>query len=350
MQEDIFMVRKSEVRKLFEDGTIKGYLPSKMAGTKIHVDNMGNYTGVIFVEASDAAGKALPILNLDKLYESVKDCADIVEAGGAAAAIVMQFMNNTYVPDIDFSALPEMLKDYDRISDRVYLAAVSPSYKNERTAIYNVEGMHFVPKLLLAQHDGDSITTVIPKAAIKDMGFTEKEFFDKVSVNTKNVLKPEIRDMYNILKDYNNNKLDVTLEEIDTQMLVVTSENKVKGAAALVLDDAILSRVADKYKGTNFYVLPSSITEVITMPAINENAYEIAFMTQMVEEVNETEVAADELLSYNVYHYDAKNHKLEKATDYCINKQLELEHMNMPRADEELDQQLLNEKNNNIKM
>ena len=56
------------------------------------------------------------------------------------------------------------------------------------------------------------------------------------------------------------------------------------------------------------------------MPAIDENAYEIAFMTQMVEEVNETEVAADELLSYNVYHYDAKNHKLEKATDYCINK------------------------------
>lgn len=210
--------------------------------------------------------------------------------------------------------------------------------------------MHFVPKLLLAQNDEDSITTVIPKTAIKDMGFTEKEFFDKVSVNTKNVLKPEIRDMYNILKDYNNNQLDVTLEEIDTQMLVVTSENKVKGAAALVLDDAILSRVADKYKGANFYVLPSSITEVITMPAINENAYEIAFMTQMVEEVNETEVAADELLSYNVYHYDAKNHKLEKATDYCINKQLELEHMNMPRADEELDQQSLNEKNNNIKM
>ena len=172
------MVRKSEVRKLFEDGTIKGYLPPEMAGTKIYVDNMGNYTGVTFVEASDAAGKALPILNLDKLYESVKDCADIVEAGGAAAAIVMQFRNNTYVPDIDFSALPEMLKDYDRISDRVYLAAVSPSYKNERTAIYDVEGMHFVPKLLLAQNDEDSITTVIPKTAIKDMGFTEKEFFD----------------------------------------------------------------------------------------------------------------------------------------------------------------------------
>ena len=86
------------------------------------------------------------------------------------------------------------------------------------------------------------------------------------------------------------------------------------------------------------------------MPAINENAYEIAFMTQMVEEVNETEVAADELLSYNVYHYDAKNHKFEKATDYCINKQLELEHMNMPRADEELDKQILNEKNYNKKM
>lgn len=48
-----------------------------------------------------------------------------------------------------------------------------------------MNGMHFVPKILLAQSENESMLTTIPASAIKDMGLTEKEFYDKVSVNTK---------------------------------------------------------------------------------------------------------------------------------------------------------------------
>ena len=120
------MVRKSEVRRLFETGGIKGYLPAETAALEIRVENMGNYTGAVFLNpGKQDAGKAVPILNLDMIYEQVKDCEDIIEAGGKAALLVENFRKNTYVPDIDFSNLPEMMKKYDNISDRVHLSAVS---------------------------------------------------------------------------------------------------------------------------------------------------------------------------------------------------------------------------------
>ena len=52
-----------------------------------------------------------------------------------------------------------------------------------------LQGMRFVPKLLLAQDGNDSMVAPLPKSAVKDMGLTEDEFFTKVSENTKNVLE-----------------------------------------------------------------------------------------------------------------------------------------------------------------
>ena len=341
------MVKKNEVLKLFKTGEIKGYMPPETATLEIHVETMGDYTGAVFINpGKHDAGKALQVLNLDMLYEQVKECDDIVEAGVKAASIVESFRKNTYVPDMDFTQLPEMMKGYDKISSRVHLSAVSPSYKNDRTVIFNVNGMHFVPKILLAQSENESMLTTIPASAIKDMGLTEKEFYDKVSVNTKNVLKPEIRKMSEVLTGYDNDMPDYLKE--DTGMIVVTSENKARGAAALMLDDSVLSQVAEMYNGKNYYIIPSSISEFLAMPVdgfLQENAQTIAGLTQMVEEVNETGVALDEILSYNVYHYDTEKHKLEKATDYCINKQIELEKQNSPRVDEELNEIIDNEKN-----
>ena len=146
------MVKKNEVLKLFKTGAIKGYLPPETATLEIHVETMGDYTGAVFINpGKHDVGKALQVLNLDMLYEQVKECDDIVEAGVKAASIVESFRKNTYVPDMDFTQLPEMMKDYDKISSRVHLSAVSPSYKNDRTVIFNVNGMHFVPKILLAK-------------------------------------------------------------------------------------------------------------------------------------------------------------------------------------------------------
>lgn len=280
------------------------------------------------------------------MYESVKNSEDIIEAGVRSAGIVQNFLKNTYVPNIDFSSLPELMKDFNKISDRLYLSAVSQSYNNENTALFEVKGMRFVPKLLLAQDGNDSMVAPLPKNSVKDMGLTEDEFFKKVSENTKNVLEPEIRNLSDVLQ---NIQPSTASEAMDMSMFVVTSKNKMKGSASLILDDVVLSQVAARYNNANYFIIPSSVSEVITMPVNEftpETAESIAMLTQMVEEVNDTQVANDEILSYDVYHYDSQKHKLNKATDYCINKQLDEAQKALPRADEELNEQI----NNNIKM
>ena len=211
------MVKKNEVRRLFETGAVKGYLPSDMAAMEIHINNMGNYTGAVFIDPiKKETGKPMPVLNLDALYESVKNSEDIIEAGVRSAGIVQDFLKNTYVPNIDFSRLPELMKDFDKISDRLYLSAVSPSYNNENTAMFEVQVMRFVPKMLLAQEGSDSMVAPLPRSAVKDMGLTEQEFFTKVSENTKNVLKPEIRNISDIFKNdtYSEIHGDLTIENI----------------------------------------------------------------------------------------------------------------------------------------
>lgn len=95
------MVKKNEVLKLFKTGAIKGYLPPETATLEIHVETMGDYTGAVFINpGKHDVGKALQVLNLDMLYEQVKGCDDIVEAGVKAASIVESFRKNTYVPDM----------------------------------------------------------------------------------------------------------------------------------------------------------------------------------------------------------------------------------------------------------
>lgn len=88
------------------------------------------------------------------------------------------------------------MKDFNKISDRLYLSVVSPSYNNENAALFKVKGMRFVPKLLLAQDGNDSMVAPLPKSSVKDMGLTEDEFFKKY-------LK--------ILKMYLNLKLEIYL-------------------------------------------------------------------------------------------------------------------------------------------
>ena len=84
-------------------------------------------------------------------------------------------------------------------------------------------------------------------------------------------------------------------------MYVATNVFKMNGACIL-LYDGVLKKFAEKI-GSDFYILPSSVHEVIFVPANGD--MDARYLIQMVKEVNATEVAPDEVLSDNVYIYHA---------------------------------------------
>jgi len=95
----------------------------------------------------------------------------------------------------------------------------------------------------------------------------------------------------------------------EDKMFVLSNEQKLNGAAAL-LDDKMMDQIAEKVGG-DFYILPSSIHEVLIVPA--DAGIDLKDLEAMVQEVNETQVAPQDRLSDHVYQYDYQNHTIVKA-------------------------------------
>jgi len=74
--------------------------------------------------------------------------------------------------------------------------------------------------------------------------------------------------------------------------------------------DCCIEEIRDTLGETDFYILPSSIHEVIIIPAIQNNDEEIQQFQEMVKEINATMLDEEEFLSDTVYKYDAKEQKI----------------------------------------
>ena len=82
------------------------------------------------------------------------------------------------------------------------------------------------------------------------------------------------------------------------------------GAAALFYPD--VKDKAAELLGSDYYILPSSVHEVILVPdSAGINATELC---DMVKQANRTVVEEHDILSDNVYHYSRDDRRLDKVT------------------------------------
>lgn len=83
-------------------------------------------------------------------------------------------------------------------------------------------------------------------------------------------------------------------------MWVMTNSKRMYGAAAL-LSNSTLQKISDEL-GSDLIILPSSVNEVIIMKR-DDKSYDMEMMLQMVRDVNEAVVSADEKLTDNCYMF-----------------------------------------------
>lgn len=74
-----------------------------------------------------------------------------------------------------------------------------------------------------------------------------------------------------------------------------------------------MDQAAEKLGG-DFYILPSSIHEILLVPDNGDKTADD--LRDMVREVNATQVSPEEKLTDNVYHYDSKEHIFELAEKF----------------------------------
>jgi hypothetical protein len=212
--------------------------------------------------------------------------------------------------DIALDNLPDEDYEVERILDWNYIAprlrmCVRPKKEDGALAV----GFLDLELYLRAEVDAPTSTDdamasmVVTVELAKNWNKTYEEIFAQAKDNMKD--KYAIRDMAGALSMCGFDKDLLDEIEVMPNMYVLSTRDSLYGASAIT-SDLVMSSV-QHLMGGDFYILPSSIHEVIAIPADDRSS--VDYLRSMVREVNITQVPPAEVLSYSVYLF--KNGELQ---------------------------------------
>lgn len=155
---------------------------------------------------------------------------------------------------------------------------------------------------------GMAATVLIRNSHLEMWGITRKELYGDAKRNTPGIRPPRLQPVREILQELAGEAeggiADLMLGDMPA-MYVLGNGNRMFGAAAM-LYEGILEDVSE-ILGDGFLLLPSSIHEVILVPAGDAE-----MCGEMVHSINAAQVPEEEILTNSVYRFSRENKKLEK--------------------------------------
>ena len=251
-----------------------------------------------------------PTIYLDGYFADYKDgrtmeniCKEIVEV----------YEKNKVQKDFSL----EKVTDFDNVKDRICFKLVNREKNAEllEDAPYVEYQDLAVIFYILVSKDNTGTASITVRTTLKEMwGVDTDTLYDLAKKNTQRLFRGRVLSMMEVMAEIIGDSADALDEEMveaffdmdvyeDSAfpMYVATNVFKMNGACIL-LYDGVLEKFAEKIGG-DFYILPSSVHEVLFVPANGD--MDARYLIEMVREVNATQVAPDEVLSDNVYMYHA---------------------------------------------
>lgn len=197
------------------------------------------------------------------------------------------------------------ITDYEKVKDRIIYRLVNRK-ANEKL----LENMPYIPYLdlaivfcvLLEVTGNGTATMAVSSEHARLWGVSGEELYGMASENTCRLLPDDFSAMSKVIEELS----DTPQEEGEECMYVLSNRIRSHGAAAILYERRLEG--IGMYLESNYYVLPSSIHEVIVIPEKAAPGKEM--LSQMVEEINHTQVADEEVLSGRAYYYDREKKKL----------------------------------------
>ena len=167
---------------------------------------------------------------------------------------------------------------------------------------------------LVSEERYGNATILIHNAHLKIWKKKAEELYEQALVNTPKLQKYDIQSMRDVLcemiqtEEIKEDEREEYIKNLPNSvpMYVLSNHIRVQGAACMLYPD-ILKDFARAIKG-DFYILPSSIHELILLPAQGDE--NVNALRDMVREVNESQVEREEVLSDSVYYYERSKNEL----------------------------------------
>ncbi len=278
------------------------------AEAKVHLQkirkNNNVYLDSIVIHMPDS--NISPTIYLDAFYEMYMNGADMEEVAGRVLAA---YYNGRPAKSLSV----DFFKDFEKVKDRVVYRLVN--------AEKNKELLEEIPHILLqdlaicfyyAFHDeqlGDGSITIYNRH-MEWWGTNHQELLRLASKNTPCLFPVEYKSLRTVIDECGKEIPDTLSEEI-FRLYVVTNKQKTMGAAC-ILYEGELEKIAERIEG-NFYILPSSVHEVIILADNDRETPES--LHKMIKEINELHLMREEVLSDYPYYYNKATKTLT-----CLNQ------------------------------
>ena len=248
-----------------------------------------------------------PTFYLDSFFQDYKH--------GCSLENICNHIINLYEENKPFDDFPiEVYTAFENVKDRICYKLIN--FQANRVTL---ESKPFIPYLDLAivfyipvEVNDLSGTIDITNTLMKSWNISSAfGLFEYAHDNTERIRGLRYGTMQDLMKsvlpkEIVPDELQALLDESLPPTYVATTTDKLQGACCILYENA-MEKFADMIGGS-FYILPSSLHEIIMLPSDAET--NPILLAQMVREVNATSIDANEVLSDHVYFYDEVRNKL----------------------------------------
>lgn len=314
-----------EIFKGVVEEKIKDFISAKYKNAKVEIRTVEKVNrmldGLIIIE-DEQRKQICPTIYINHLYEDYVTTEDINATIERAIDVLIKAIAQKENVNVSELLNPDITKDkivfqlVNTEQNREMLSHMPHRDFRDLSVIYRIvvkidkEGISSSPI-----HDGTA----------EALGFTEEQMFKLAAENTKRLLPPNIKSMNEVMRDIfvkdglSAEMVDMMINETtpEQQIYVISNNLGINGAVSMLYED-VLHELAKKLD-SDLYIMPSSVHEVI---AVNANLGDPNEFASMVADINMGQVALEDRLSNQVYHYDRELRKITLATD-TPNKRLD---------------------------
>ena len=293
--------------RMFADEVVSGitkYFPEDRQIQCRVVETMKNnnvaHVGITFHEQGDKVG---PVIYMEPYREAAIDGRPMSEIMREIAGIASRSMDKTErIGSLDYG-------DYESVKEHLSVTLINGRDNRQmlsRMPHRQMEDLALILELKFPMEEGVGSFKVSHELAELCAVDTDT-LFAQAQENSLKAEPPSLQRMEDTMLSlaFGSNAAENLLEnpapeEVPSQLYVLSNMSKNKGAAVLSYPGVL--EKADQLFPKGFYVLPSSIHELLIVPKSPE--IDPRELGEMVRAVNRAEVAKEEQLSDRVYEYD----------------------------------------------
>lgn len=254
-----------------------------------------------------------PTIYLNNYYE------EYINGRATLINVVNDVMDTYHRNKVNQSVDMRYFLNYESVKQSIVYKLVNT--EKNKTLLEDIPHIEFLDlsivfQCLIAQEDLGTASILIHNVHMKLWDISVEELYREAKENTQRLQGYEIKSMTEVLCEIMKAE---NLEEFDYEecrqelsdsvpMYVLSNKSRVEGAACMLYPN-LIQDFADAI-GSSFYIIPSSIHELLLLPAKEDR--ESREIKSMICEINDTQVSTEEILSYSLYFYDREEGKIIK--------------------------------------